>query len=322
MVKSAPLYLLTKSDIGGTLISVCVSIRRDHMKKKAVAILLSLTVALNVFTGCGNSIEGHEPDQISAGDSSSEQQPDTSNPDDKNTIVNPYDDSNQEYNGKVDTTIDYLKADNMKYYYERMVVGGDSIAFGWQYYGLLPKQRVIAQGGLSTFGFTVWEFETTGQKLGYKQTLKKVRPTLLYLCLGMNDVNIRSADEVVKQYTDLLKSILSVVPDCLVVVQSITPVCKTNVYKQVNNASVKKYNAKLREMIASLGKENIVYFNAYNSLLGDDGYMDPKYDGGDGLHINTAAYKKLLEDLSNRLNMEMAQQRIEIYEQERKKKQQ
>ena len=75
-------------------------------------------------------------------------------------------------------------------------------------------------------------------------------------------------------------------------------------------------------MIASLGKENIVYFNAYNSLLGDDGYMDPKYDGGDGLHINTAAYKKLLEDLSNRLNMEMAQQRIEIYEQERKKKQQ
>ena len=280
------------------------------MIKKTAALIITAALALGIFTGCGNEIKGHEAKIIKQSDSSEQQV--------TNKEIKPLYDASAEKA----KDIDYLKADNMKYYYERMVVGGDSIAFGWQYYGLLPKQRVIAQGGLSTFGFTVWEFETTGQKLGYKQTLKKVRPTLLYLCLGMNDVNIRSADEVVKQYTDLLKSILSVVPDCLVVVQSITPVCKTNVYKQVNNASVKKYNAKLREMIASLGKENIVYFNAYNSLLGDDGYMDPKYDGGDGLHINTAAYKKLLEDLSNRLNMEMAQQRIEIYEQERKKKQQ
>lgn len=29
MVKSAPVYLLTKSDIGGKLISICVSIRRN-----------------------------------------------------------------------------------------------------------------------------------------------------------------------------------------------------------------------------------------------------------------------------------------------------
>lgn len=293
------------------------------MKKKAAAVLLCLAVIVNLFTACGSEIKGHEPKQISANDSSmSDSGNDSQNMNDSNTIVNPYDDSNQEFKGNVDTTIDYLKADNMKYYYERMVVGGDSIAYGWQYYGLLPKQRVVAQGGLSVFGFTVWEFETTGQKLNYKKTLKQVKPTLLYLCLGMNDVNIRPADQVAETYKNLLKSIVSIVPDCLIVVQSITPVCKSNVYKQVNNSSIRSYNAKFREMIASLGKENIIYFNAYNSLLGEDGYMESQYDGGDGLHINTKAYKKLLEDLSKRLNMEMAQQRLEVYEEERKKKQQ
>ncbi len=281
------------------------------MKKKLSALFVSAVMALCVFTGCGNEIQGHEPSSAVSSDSSS--QPEETKQ--SEGIVPLYDSSAK----KVDVdNIDYLKADNMKYYFERLVVGGDSIAYGWQYYGLLPRERVVAQGGLSTFGFSVWEqFETTGVQTDMKTALKKTDPILFYVCLGMNDVNIRDKETFAKQYKELLQNLKKLLPNCLIVVQSITPVAKTNQYKQVTNAAVKAYNTKLREVIAEVGREDIIYFNAYSSLLGDDGWMDPKYDGGDGLHINTEAYKKLLEDLSKRLNSELAKQRLEIYEQQR-----
>ena len=115
-----------------------------------------------------------------------------------------------------------------------------------------------------------------------------------------------------------MHNIKKIVPDCLVVVQSITPVASTNEYPKVTNDAIKKYNAKLQQMLPTLGREDIIYFNAYNSLLDSKGMMDAKYDAGDGLHINTDAYKKLLADLSKRLNAEMAKQRLEAYDQQRK----
>lgn len=286
------------------------------MNKKILAALVSAVMALGMLTGCGNEIKGHEARVIDSDQSSQKENDNNSTDPNINDSITPYYDPNIE---KADS-IDYLKADNMKYYFEKMVVAGDSIANGWQFYGLLPKSRSIAYGGLSTFGFTVWEFDTTGKTLGMKETLKKVNPSLLYVCLGMNDVNIRDKETFASQYLDLLKKLKSYVPDCFIVVQSITPVAKTNVYKQVNNSYVKAYNSRLRQVVAEFGREDVIYFNAYNSLLDENGQLDMKYEAGDGLHINTEAYKKLLEDLSKRLNQEMAKQRIEAVEEQRKEK--
>ncbi|MCR5479262.1 MAG: hypothetical protein K6F27_05295 [Ruminococcus sp.] len=276
------------------------------MLKKAAALILSAALALAAFTGCGNKIQGHEAKIITQSDTSEQQV--------TNKEIKPL------YDPDIEKAkdIDYLNADNMQFYFDRLVVAGDSIANGWQYYNILPKSRSIAYGGLSTFGFSVWEFDTTGTSMSMQDTLKKVNPTLLYICLGMNDVNQISADEYAKQYKELLQNIKKIVPDCLVVVQSITPVASTNEYPKVTNDAIKKYNAKLQQMLPTLGREDIIYFNAYNSLLDSKGMMDAKYDAGDGLHINTDAYKKLLADLSKRLNAEMAKQRLEAYDEQRK----
>lgn len=275
------------------------------MIKKTAALIITAALALGIFTGCGNEIKGHEAKIIKQSDSSEQQV--------TNKEIKPLYDASAEKA----KDIDYLKADNMQFYFDRLVVAGDSIANGWQYYNILPKNRSIAYGGLSTFGFSVWEYDTTGTTLSMQDTLKKVNPTLLYICLGMNDVNQISAEQYVQQYKELLQSIKQIVPDCLVVVQSITPVASTNEYPKITNDAIKRYNSKLQEMLASLGREDVIYFNAYKSLLDDKGMMDLKYDAGDGLHINTDAYKKLLEDLSKRLNMEMAKQRLEAYDEQR-----
>lgn len=275
------------------------------MIKKTAALIITAALALGIFTGCGNEIKGHEAKIIKQSDSSEQQV--------TNKEIKPLYDASAEKA----KDIDYLKADNMQFYFDRLVVAGDSIANGWQYYNILPKNRSIAYGGLSTFGFSVWEYDTTGTTLSMQDTLKKVNPTLLYICLGMNDVNQISTEQYAQQYKELLQSIKQIVPDCLVVVQSITPVASTNEYPKITNDAIKRFNSKLQEMLASLGREDIIYFNAYKSLLDDKGMMDLKYDAGDGLHINTDAYKKLLEDLSKRLNMEMAKQRLEAYDEQR-----
>lgn len=283
--------------------------RRHVMIKKLIAAALSAALTLGLLTGCGSQIKGHEAKVIDNADASSsaDQQQVTNNQ------IKPLYDSNAEKN----FSIDYLKADNVKFYFEKMVVAGDSIADGWQYYSIIPKNRSIAYGGLSTYGFSAWKYDTTGQELGMEQTLKQVNPVLLYICLGMNDVNINSKETFAAQYKELLQKIKKIVPDCLVVVQSITPVAKNNQYKQVNNSSVQAYNKALKEVVFSMGREDIIYFNAYNSLLDENGMLDSKYEAGDGLHINTEAYKKLLEDLSKRLNQELAKQRIEAVEEQR-----
>ena len=220
------------------------------MIKKTAALIITAALALGIFTGCGNEIKGHEAKIIKQSDSSEQKV--------TNKEIKPLYDASAEKA----KDIDYLKADNMQFYFDRLVVAGDSIANGWQYYNILPKNRSIAYGGLSTFGFSVWEYDTTGTTLSMQDTLKKVNPTLLYICLGMNDVNQISAEQYVQQYKELLQSIKQIVPDCLVVVQSITPVASTNEYPKITNDAIKRYNSKLQEMLASLGREDIIYFNA------------------------------------------------------------
>ena len=277
------------------------------MIKKTAAAVISAVMALCMLTSCGNEIKGHEA-TVRENDSSTSSQKITND-----SIVPMYDSSAQ----KADN-IDYLNADNMQFYFDRLVVAGDSIGFGWQYYGLLPKERVVAQGGLSTFGFSVWEqYETTGKQTGMEKAMKFANPMLLYICLGMNDVNETNVDTFVQQYKELLQKLHKLCPNCLIVVQSITPVASTNEYPKITNSAIKSYNAKLKQMITELGREDVIYFDAYSSLLGEDKKMDLKYDAGDGLHINTEAYKKLLEDLSKRLNRELAKQRLEAYEEMR-----
>lgn len=278
------------------------------MTKKFAAAIISAVTALCLLTGCGSEIQGHDASIVKeqqTGDSSDNSKGDS--------IVPVYDSS-----AKKADNIDYLKADNMKFYLDRIVVAGDSIANGWQYYGIVPQQRSIARDGLSTAGFSLWnEFDTFGSPQNMTEALKQANPTLLYICLGMNDVGQIDSDTYASQYKDLINKIRRTVPDCLIVVQSITPVASTNEYKKVTNSAIKEYNTKLRQMVVSLNREDVIYFNAYNSLLGDNGKMDLKYDAGDGLHINTEAYKILLEDLSKRLNQEMAKQRLEAYEKQR-----
>ena len=276
------------------------------MIKKTAAAVISAVMALCMLTSCGNEIQGHEA-TVKGSDADSSVMIKNDN------IVPMYDSS-----AKKADNIDYLNADNMQFYFDRLVVAGDSIGYGWQYYGLLPKERCVAQGGLSTQGFSLWQqYETTGAETGMEDAMKFADPMLLYICLGMNDVNETNAETFVQQYKELLQNLRKLCPNCLIVVQSITPVASTNEYPKITNSAIKSYNAKLKQMINQLGREDVIYFDAYSSLLGSDSQMDLKYDAGDGLHINTDAYKKLLEDLSKRLNQEMAKQRLETYEEMR-----
>ncbi len=303
------------------------------MKTKLIALILSIAVTAAALTSCGSktnsssssdssvSQSSSQSDQSSVSENSSSSESsssaDSSTSEDKRKNVTVFDGSVPD---PVDN-IDYQKADNMKFYQDNMVVAGDSIAFGWKYCGVIPANRTIAQGGISTAGYSRWTYDTTGKEQSMIATMKEVRPLLLYISLGMNDVNNITPETYAEQYKSLIQSILSKVPDCFIVAASITPLAQKNDYDNIlNNEDIKKYNKKLREMIVHLGKENVIYFNAFTTLSGEDGYMETQYDLGDGLHINGTAYKKILEEVSKRLNQELAMQRIQAYAEARKKK--
>ena len=81
------------------------------MIKKTAAAVISAVMALCMLTSCGNEIQGHEA-SVRDNDSASESQKITND-----SIVPMYDSSAK----KVDN-IDYLNADNMQFYFDRLVV--------------------------------------------------------------------------------------------------------------------------------------------------------------------------------------------------------
>ena len=277
-----------------------------NMIKRAACAVTAVVLTAAMLTGCGNQIGKRNIKFIKV----------------EKEVVRTDDDKGSSFAENFPDPIkdiDDMTTDNLDFYKERLVVAGDSIAYGWRMYNVMPPEKVIAQGGISTAGYSRWEYDTTGKTMSMINTMKAVRPKLLYISLGMNDVGNISEETYASQYKDLVNSILKAVPDCYIVAASITPIAKNNDYPKLSNSKILKYNEKLRETINTMGKQNVIYFNVYPTLLDANEYMDTKYDSGDGLHINETAYKHILVEVTKRLNQELAMPKIQAAEEARNK---
>ncbi|GEM_PF-1676564 len=286
------------------------------MIKRTAAVLVAVCLSVCTLSGCGNQIKGRTikfvdpPQKEITVTQSQSQAPKT----DDSSFADNYPDPAKDIND--------MRTDNLDFYKQRIVVAGDSIAAGWSLFQVLPKEQSIAQGGISTAGYSRWEYDTTGQKLSMLDTMKAVRPSLLYISLGMNDVGNIDSDTYASQYKELLDSILEVVPDCYIVAANITPIARNNEYPQLSNSEINVFNNKLRQMIKDYGKDNVIYFDVNSSMQDANEFLNSDYDSGDGLHINTEAYNRILVDVTKRLNYSKAQEKIEAVESARKSQQQ
>ena len=87
------------------------------------------------------------------------------------------------------------------------VIIGDSRAVGFSYYGFLPEDRVLAEGGASLYNIP-----------DYLDQVAALQPKYVFICLGINDIGLGAwdSDEYAVAYKEAMESIWEVCPNCII----------------------------------------------------------------------------------------------------------
>ncbi len=226
---------------------------------------------------------------------------------------------NEAASGAAETTTENISASvgtsygdspNSAFYQERLTIAGDSIAYGFNAYGLIPSEHNIAKESVSMWNLDYFTFDTG---VGLVDTIGYMQPSLLYMSMGMNDVNTSTAEEFAERYRTTINQIRERVPDINIIVAGITPV--TNESEFASNEVICSFNTALKNMITELNSNRVYYFDAY-SVVADPATksLRPENTGGDGIHLTTQCYYDILNELFTYLDTTAVKSNIEKME--------
>lgn len=200
---------------------------------------------------------------------------------------------------------------NSSFYQERIAIAGDSIASGFCLYGYIPPEHNIAKESVGLWNYAS---RTFSNGMGMIDTIAYMRPRLLYISMGMNDLPNCNPEGFASAYYDLIMQIIAVSPDTHIIAAGISPVCDYVTYS--TNENIRNYNRALESTVYSIGSPKVYYFDAY-SVLADVNTLSlsGNYSGGDGIHLASHSYNDILTALFNFLDTTPVLQQITNAEQ-------
>ncbi len=202
---------------------------------------------------------------------------------------------------------------NSSFYQDRLVIIGDSIAYGFNAYGYIPWQHNIAAESLAVWNMNNYTFDLGGGSMGVYDAAGYVYSPLYYISVGMNDIYTYSADDYAWNVRWIAEEILARVPTATIVVAGITPVSDGNYY--TNNDRIREFNGSLEWVINDMQSSQVMYFNTHDVLCDwNTGAIGWEYAGGDGLHLNSSAYSAMLNYLFNFLDTANVYEQIIAHE--------
>lgn len=197
---------------------------------------------------------------------------------------------------------------NSAFYQQNIVIAGDSIATGFSLFGFVPSNHSLSLGSLSMSNIDWYYPQNKG--VSFVDGVMTVQPKLLYMSMGMNDVNMTTPEKYAEKYISVINQILSKTPNATIVAAGITPV--TDGIRYTNNARIRSFNAALSNAVKGMNSDRVYYFDAY-SVLADPATLGLRqgYSSGDGIHLATNCYSQLLSALYNMLDTTNALQNMQ-----------
>lgn len=197
---------------------------------------------------------------------------------------------------------------NSAFYQQNIVIAGDSIATGFSLFGFVPSNHSLSLGSLSMSNIDWYYPQNKG--VSFVDGVMAVQPKLLYMSMGMNDVNMTTPEKYAEKYISVINQILSKTPNATIVAAGITPV--TDGIRYTNNARIRSFNAALSNAVKGMNSDRVYYFDAY-SVLADPATLGLRqgYSSGDGIHLATNCYSQLLSALYNMLDTTNALQNMQ-----------
>lgn len=255
--------------------------------KKKISLLLALCLLLSVFalTACTDS-EEPDPDPTGKVDAS------PSPSDDPEVSDDPVTSSGAELGETADAGQSYI---------DKLIFIGDSTTYGLKAYSMLSGGKDTWQvwtptsGTLALFNQS-WAtilYPKTGEEIPITDAVALEQPEYIVLTIGANGVAMMDEEQFKADYTDLVNRILSVSPDTIVICNSIYPVEASYEAKGngINNAKIDAANVWVKEVAEATGT---YYLNTASVLKGADGCLVPEYGNGDGIHLCTTGFERVL----------------------------
>lgn len=198
--------------------------------------------------------------------------------------------------GSLDTgvAISSLSAAQNKFLSGTVFVG-DSICSGLDLYGVLPDDNVLASTSNSVHAIDSFQFTLRGASYDYITALKILDPQNVIFFMGMNDTYL-SASSYCDSYAAIISKVRAALPEANLYIASITPVSASCTY--TTNGVIDNMNAQVRSRAASIG---CGFVDVSSVLKGGDNCLIPEYAAGDGIHISSAAYYKIVTSAASQL---------------------
>lgn len=185
-------------------------------------------------------------------------------------------------------------------YFTGAVLVGDSIAEGLSIHQLMPELTVLSVIGLSPRTAESNKlFKHDKQPVTLAEKLVALNPTVVYLFLGSNGVDMKPADQVIADMDRLLNTLIAALPETPIILLELTPVMlrAQEQYRSYTNERVDKFN----EALYDVALRHNVYLLRVNAVLRNDkGRLDAAYGAGDGIHLTKEGYAVLADFLYTR----------------------
>ena len=138
------------------------------------------------------------------------------------------------------------------------------------------------------------------KKLSMEEVIQCAAPRLLIVTVGVNGLPHWEKECFTQLYNRLLDMFSAASPDTQIILQSVFPTAKIRAphLKNFTVNRVNEVNHWIEEIAAS---RNLVYINSADALKGEDGWLCPSYQNGDGLHLNTAGFNQVLLTIQSAL---------------------
>ncbi len=188
--------------------------------------------------------------------------------------------------GTITDNGEYIFTEEYQKFLGNTVFVGDSICLGLEAYGKLPENNVLATGNVGARSIFDYNFKLNGSEVPLLDALKTLSPRCVVFSMGMNDVNMTSAETFVDNYNNILDKTHAVLPDAVLVVESVTPIATSNDF--CSNSKIDEYNAALKKFLDS--KDGCYFVNVAEGLKGADNGLGQGLSSGDGIHLAPAAY--------------------------------
>lgn len=186
-----------------------------------------------------------------------------------------------------------------------VVFFGDSTTAHLCVRGGIPRERVWTGKGSTMLFTSVCDRSVCidGEMMSLAEAAARYRPKILVITVGASGGAGFLKEKSFKSiYKKMLDGVRTASPETKVIVQSIYPLSDKSVkyYKKLTRGAVVEANSWIKAVCFD---EKVPFIDAHSLLVDKNGYLRPEYQNDEYLHLTSAAYKVILNNIGAFLEM-------------------